>query len=1078
MKHLFCLLCLFILLACHSLLAEKNPFSGFIENKGQWHTSVLYKKKVPNGFLFLQNRGWTYYLSNAWEDPTHAAASYECTSGFEESAAAATSQVISVQFEGANDQPDFSSLQSKSYYHNFFLGSDESHWASRVQEYDEIQYCDLYERVDLKIYTLGGGMKYDLEVHPGGDPSSIVMDWKGGGEVYLSEGNLIVETEFGKIEEHKPWAYQLVKGDTIEVPVEFAVSKNKVSFSLPEGYNETETLVIDPLLIFSTYSGSTADNWGNTATFGENGTTYAGGIIFGASTGQFVPSPGVFQQQFKGEFDVVLMKFDSTGSDLLFATYLGDDFAETPISLIMNSANDLVVMGTTSSPDFPVTANVYDTEFGEGTETAPFGNEETKYLKGSDLFVSIVSSDGTQLRASTFLGGSANDGMMGRDNPLVMNYGDQFRGEVNIDENDNIYIATNTESSDIFDNDPLYPFGGGTDGLLIKMNKELSQLIWGTYVGGVGEDALFSVKPDQNGGLFAAGGTQSNSFSFGIDGWQKNKADSTDGFIVHIEEATQTIDHATYLGSDDHDQAYLLDLDVSGRVYVIGQTKGAYPLVGNVYRNEGSGQFLQKLSGDLSSTEWSTVFGSGTMPSNISPTAFLVSDCNQIYIAGWGGGPQINEGSPYFQGNTQGLPLTANAFQTVTDGRDFYLMVLEPDAAGLLYGTYFGGSPSSDHVDGGTSRFDKRGVVHHAVCAGCGQNISNFTTTDGAWSEVNNSPNCNLGVFKFDLSTLSASFSTNTPDQLNPDVEEGCAPFTFLFTNNSVGGENHFWSMGDGTYSSNSDTVIHTYSAPGEYEVSLRVTNPNTCKSEDIVKRKVMIKQGTYTISPSATICYGDEVQLEATGGTSYSWLPNGAGLNSSAVANPVASPRQTTEYYVTITNDLNRCTFVDSVTVTVLEEIKISSRIEPVYNCEGLSEFDFSAAIEGSEAAHWDFGDGTQTTVLSGTHSYQTSGEYRAQLVAPNELCEVEVNETLTSSDLVIPNIFTPNGDGLNDRFEVLFHEPLQVTIIDRNGKTIVTSPAYTNQWDGADEPAGVYYYEVVLPDLSSCNGWVHLIR
>ena len=133
---------------------------------------------------------------------------------------------------------------------------------------------------------------------------------------------------------------------------------------------------------------------------------------------------------------------------------------------------------------------------------------------------------------------------------------------------------------------------------------------------------------------------------------------------------------------------------------------------------------------------WSTVIGNGSGTDDISPSAFLVSDCGQIYFSGWGGNVNANAG--VLNSSTAGLPTTPGAFQTSTDGSDFYLMVLEPEAVALNYGTFFGGSISAEHVDGGTSRFDKNGNVYQAVCAGCGSN-SDFPTTPGAWSNTNNS---------------------------------------------------------------------------------------------------------------------------------------------------------------------------------------------------------------------------------------------------------------------------------------------------------------------------------------------------
>ena len=81
------------------------------------------------------------------------------------------------------------------------------------------------------------------------------------------------------------------------------------------------------------------------------------------------------------------------------------------------------------------------------------------------------------------------------------------------------------------------------------------------------------------------------------------------------------------------------------------------------------------------------------------------------------------------------MPITNDAYQSGTDGSDFYFMVLSNNATGLKYGSYFGGQ-SNEHVDGGTSRFSHDGNIYQAVCAGCG-NLS-FPTTNGAWATNKN----------------------------------------------------------------------------------------------------------------------------------------------------------------------------------------------------------------------------------------------------------------------------------------------------------------------------------------------------
>ena len=187
---------------------------------------------------------------------------------------------------------------------------------------------------------------------------------------------------------------------------------------------------------------------------------------------------------------------------------------------------------------------------------------------------------------------------------------------------------------------------------------------------------------------------------------------------------------------------------------------GSYPVVNAAYSNANSSQFIHKLNSSLSTTDYSTVFGSGSTASiNISPTAFLVDKCGNVYVSGWGGG--FNNAAslsgvynPFAGGSTNGLPLTVDAQQSSTDGSDFYFFVLERDATGLLYGTYFGDPNVAEHTDGGTSRFDPDGVVYQSVCAAC-DNPWTFPTTPGVAYPNSGTAGqaffCNMGSIKFEF---------------------------------------------------------------------------------------------------------------------------------------------------------------------------------------------------------------------------------------------------------------------------------------------------------------------------------------
>ena len=189
------------------------------------------------------------------------------------------------------------------------------------------------------------------------------------------------------------------------------------------------------------------------------------------------------------------------------------------------------------------------------------------------------------------------------------------------------------------------------------------------------------------------------------------------------------------------------------------------------------------------------------------------------------GGGTVN-GIALAGGNTNGMPVTFDAQQSTTDGSDFYFFVMERNAASQLYGSFLGSSIASEHVDGGTSRFDKKGNVYQAVCAACGG--TTFPTTPGVWSTVNGSTNCNLGAIKFGFDFQGVEATATVP----PDILACDPPFDVTFT---AGGTapNAFWDFGDGTGTSTSLNPTYTYSDTGSYTVMYVAIDSGTCNIAD-----------------------------------------------------------------------------------------------------------------------------------------------------------------------------------------------------------------------------------------------------
>src|SRR5690606_17649833 len=306
---------------------------------------------------------------------------------------------------------------------------------------------------------------------------------------------------------------------------------------------------------------------------------------------------------------------------------------------------------------------------------------------------------------------------------------------------------------------------------------------------------------------------------------------------------------------------------------------------------------------------FSTCFGTGSGFVDIALSAFLVNECNYILISGWGGA--VNNTALATNSTTNNLPITLNAIQPTTDGSDYYLVMFSENADTILYATYFGGNASFDHVDGGTSRFDKKGIVYQSVCASCFGATSDFPTTPGVWSNTDNSTNCNLGVFKLDLTRLTA------------DAEVYTTPFycigdTVHFQNLSNGGVSYYWDFQDGNTSTDVEP-LHVFDSAGTYHVMLVALDSISCNKTDTDYVDVFIgAPPTAVVNPVNGICKGDTVQLNASGGSAYYWSPN-YNISDDSISNPLIWPDTTTLYTVIVEDSCG--TDTTNILITVYQK-------------------------------------------------------------------------------------------------------------------------------------------------------------
>jgi gliding motility-associated-like protein len=905
----------------------------FIENKGQWPNSVLFKSKIAAGNIWVQQHKLLFHL----QDYSRLFELHQKPQDAEETIYGKQT-LVHLNFPSSNEVTKIEKQNRTKTYFNYFIGNDSSKWANNVYGYSEVIMKEFYFGIDLKLITQHEGFKYEFHVQPKTDPSLIYFNYGGVKDVKVAiNGNLIIETELGKIIEQKPFTYQLVNGKMKEVQNTFVIKDNQVSFKLGK-YDISKELIIDPVLVFATYSGSVTDNFGMTATYGYDGTAYSAGIIYGNQ----YPTPDPLAWDVNSNItipntnvattDAFISKYSADGSTMLWTTFIGGgdntQGTETAHSLICDQSNNIYMYGVTSSLDFPIQGGFQTIHNGGSNLTVAFNGTNFGNV-GTDIFVAKFSSNGQSLLGSTYVGGAANDGVnykvtsgsyntVAAYDSLSMNYGDQFRGEIMLDQNGNCIVASCTRSQNF---PVLNPFqstnGGQLDGVIFKMSSNLNTLLWSSYYGGANNDACYSVKVDSSSNVVFAGGTSSSDLPFTIGGFNSSyNGGKTDGFVAKINPTGSTILNATYLGTANYDQAFFVEIDRNDNVFVLGQSiGGSFPVLNANFVNPGSSQFIIKLNPELNQNLNSTVFGNGSPSINISPAAFLVDICGNMYVSGWGA--NILQGVPL-----SGMPITHEIVngvvidavqQTPPNGFDFYLLVIKRNFEDTLFASYIGGASASEHVDGGTSRFDKNGIVYQSVCGGCG-GVSDFPTSQGAWSSQNLSSNCNNLIFKFDFQLIpNAEFTI--------DNNVGCASFLVDFENFSTESDSYLWDFGNGDTSSILFNPTINYDVPGVYNVNLYVTD-SICLLTDTAQITITVTENIQlTTSNDVELCSPVELTLVANsfGTASYfiwSSSPDFTDTLNSSLADSVLiiTPAGPTTYYVLAGNP--GCYKKDSIVV------------------------------------------------------------------------------------------------------------------------------------------------------------------
>jgi hypothetical protein len=565
------------------------------------------------------------------------------------------SEIIRMKLVGAKPSAKMTGQEELPGKVNYFLGNDPTKWLTNVPTYAKIKYEDVYPSVDLVYYGHHGRLEYDFVVAPGADPETIKLEFEGAERAEINaQGALVLHTTGGSIRQHKPLVYQDVGGRRIAVEGSFHLitqsSGNRnptwtLGFNVA-AYDQHRPLVIDPVLVYSTYLGGTGRDVGSGVAVDALGNIYATGETFSSD----FPTANAMQPSFRGVVtDAFVAKLNPTGTALVYSTFFGGSpGGDAGVSISVDAAGNAYVTGVTASRNFP-TVTPLQPAFSGGP---------------GDAFVVKLNPTGSALIYSTFLGGGEDDVGLG----------------ITVDAAGNAYVTGYTQSKNFPTATPLRAsFGGGTeDAFVAKVNPTGTALVYSTFLGGGGNDRGNSIAVDTIGNVSLTGVTHSLSFPT-ANPLQPVRGSPIDAFVLKLSQAGNELIYSTYFGGSGNDEGFGIAVDGSGNAFVVGSTASMifFPTTNALQpTHKGGGDaFIAKFNPTGSALIYSTYLGGS---SSDEAHGVAVDASGNAYVIGLT--------------NSTDFP-TANSLQSFLDGStDTFVVKLNATGSALIYSTYLGGS--------------------------------------------------------------------------------------------------------------------------------------------------------------------------------------------------------------------------------------------------------------------------------------------------------------------------------------------------------------------------------------------------
>jgi hypothetical protein len=543
---------------------------------------------------------------------------------------------------------------------NYLRGDDPARWRTGIRTYARVAYDDVYPGIDLVYYGNHREIEFDFVVQPGADPSLITLAAEGADRLEVDKaGDLVFHLGGQQLRQRVPLVYQ--ERDGVRLPVEGRYvlrGSHAVGFDLGR-YEPTLPLVIDPVLVYSTYLGGAfrADplDVAHAIAVDETGNAYVAG---GTDATDFPTTAGAAGATYGGNDDIFVTKLAASGASLVYSTYLGGADFDGVADLAIDSLGHAYLTGRTKSFDFPTTPGAYDTSLGGG----------------EDAFVARLDPDGASLAYSTFVGGSS---------------GPESGHGIAIDPVGRAIVVGVAHASDFPTTANAFDttFGGLNDTFVTMLDAGGASLVYSTLLGGSSSDEAWDVAVDAFGYVYVAGQSASPNFPTTPGAFDTGLGGNVDGFVTKLDHSGAALVYSTYLGGGGQEELQGVAIDGLGEAYVTGHTSSSdFPVTPGAFDTTltgGTGGFVTKLNAAGNALAYSTFLGGSDED---SPRAVVVDAAGQAFVMG------LTQSSDF--------PVTPGAFDVAFRGPDaLFVTALTPTGTALVYSTFLAHNAREPLVD-------------------------------------------------------------------------------------------------------------------------------------------------------------------------------------------------------------------------------------------------------------------------------------------------------------------------------------------------------------------------------------------